>query len=132
MIVACNYHDIYPVFLGYSECRTYYMKGMTIMFKRITALALVLVLALSVMPPVNAFGRQPLEPKSVDQCCHTIREEALSPDYFRPAFEGKLRFTTVVEARLHGLRDEDVDPKKKRIKLKYRRSNDLRYFFILQ
>ena len=35
----------------------------------------------------------------------------LTSDTVRAAFEGKLRFTTVVEARLHGLRDEDVDPK---------------------
>ena len=60
------------------------------MFKRITALALVLVLALSLVPAADAFGRQPLAPESVDQCCHTIREEALRPDYHRPDFEGKL------------------------------------------
>ena len=35
----------------------------------------------------------------------------LTSDTVRAAFEGKLRFTTLVEARLHGLRDEDVDPK---------------------
>ena len=60
------------------------------MFKRITALALVLVLALSLMPAANAFGRDPLAPESVDLCCHTIREEALRPDYHRPDFGGKL------------------------------------------
>ena len=60
------------------------------MFKRISALALVLVLAVSLLPAVNAFGREPLAPESVDQCCHTIREEALSPNYYRPDFEGKL------------------------------------------
>ena len=60
------------------------------MFKRITALALVLVLAVSLVPAADAFGRQPLAPESVDQCCHTIREEALRPDYHRPDFEGKL------------------------------------------
>ena len=60
------------------------------MFKRITALALVLVLAVSLVPAADAFGRQPLEPESVDQCCHTIREEALRPDYHRPDFGGKL------------------------------------------
>ena len=60
------------------------------MFKRITALALVLVLAVSLMPAADAFGRQPLAPESVDQCCHTIREEALRPDYHRPDFGGKL------------------------------------------
>ena len=60
------------------------------MFKRVIAMALVLVLAVSLVPAANAFGRDPLVPESVDLCCHTIREEALSPDYFRPAFEGKL------------------------------------------
>ena len=60
------------------------------MFKRITALALILVLAVSLVPAANAFGRQPLAPESVDQCCHTIREEALRPDYYRPSYEGKL------------------------------------------
>ena len=60
------------------------------MFKRISALALVLVLAVSLLPAVNAFGREPLAPESVDQCCRTIREEALKPNYFRPAIDGKL------------------------------------------
>ena len=60
------------------------------MFKRITALALVLVLAISLAPAADAFGRDPLAPESVDQCCHTIREEALRPDYYRPDFGGKL------------------------------------------
>ena len=60
------------------------------MFKRITALALVLVLAVSLVPAADAFGRDPLVPESVDQCCHTIREEALRPDYHRPDFGGKL------------------------------------------
>ena len=35
----------------------------------------------------------------------------LTSDTVRAAFEGKLRFTTLVEARLHGMKDEDVDPK---------------------
>lgn len=35
----------------------------------------------------------------------------LTSDTVRAAFEGKLRFTTLVEARLHGMKDEDVDSK---------------------
>ena len=35
----------------------------------------------------------------------------LTSDTVRAAFEGRLRFTTLVEARLHGMKDEDVDPK---------------------
>jgi len=35
----------------------------------------------------------------------------LTSDTVRAAFEGKLRFTTLVEARLHGMKDADVDPK---------------------
>ena len=60
------------------------------MFKRIAALALALVLVLGCMPSVNAFGRQPVAPESVDQCCTTVRKEVYSPDYSRPDFEGKL------------------------------------------
>ena len=60
------------------------------MFKRITALALCLVLAAGLLPAVNAFGREPIAPESVDRCCTTLRAEALSPDYHRPQYEGKL------------------------------------------
>ena len=60
------------------------------MFKRIIALALALVLAASLAPSVQAFGRVPVAPVSVDQCCHTLREEALDPNYHRPDFDGKL------------------------------------------
>jgi hypothetical protein len=38
-------------------------------------------------------------------------DDFLTSDTVRAAFEGKLRFTTLVEARLHGMRDEDIDPK---------------------
>lgn len=34
----------------------------------------------------------------------------LTSDTVRAAFEGELRFTTLVEARMHGLKDNDVDP----------------------
>ena len=60
------------------------------MFKRIIALALALVLAASLAPSVQAFGRVPVAPVSVDQCCQTLREEALDPNYHRPDFGGKL------------------------------------------
>ena len=60
------------------------------MFKRIIALALALVLAASLAPSVQAFGRVPVAPVSVDQCCQTLREEALDPNYHRPDFDGKL------------------------------------------
>ena len=60
------------------------------MFKRIIALALALVLAASLAPSVQAVGRVPVAPVSVDQCCHTLREEALDPNYHRPDFGGKL------------------------------------------
>jgi len=60
------------------------------MFKRITALALVLVLAASLLPAAGAFGRQPLDPGSVDRCCQTLRVNTLSPDYVRPDYDGCL------------------------------------------
>ncbi len=59
-----------------------------IMFKRLTALALVFVLALGSVPTANAFGRDPIAP--VDQCCSTLRVDPLNPDYTRPAYGGKL------------------------------------------
>ena len=77
-------------FIGYSGHRNQKMKGMTIMLKRITALALCLVLAASMLPAVNAFGREPIAPGSVDQCCHTLRVNPLSPNYVRPDYAGKL------------------------------------------
>ncbi|MBQ4549903.1 MAG: S-layer homology domain-containing protein [Oscillospiraceae bacterium] len=60
------------------------------MFKRITALVLTLVLAVSVLPAAKAIGREPIAPESVDQCCHTLRVNPLSPNYVRPDFDGKL------------------------------------------
>ena len=60
------------------------------MFKRITALALVLVLAASLVPAAGAFGRQPISPESPDRCCQTLRVDVSSPDYVRPDYEGKL------------------------------------------
>ena len=60
------------------------------MFKRITALALALVLAVSLVPGAAAAGRAPVTPVSPDQCCHTLRVDALDPNYVRPAYEGKL------------------------------------------
>ena len=60
------------------------------LFKRITALALVLVLAASMLPAANAFGREPLAPESADRCCSTLRVNPLSPNYVRPDYEGKL------------------------------------------
>ena len=61
-----------------------------IVYKRITALTLCLILVASLLPSVRAFGRPPVAPESVDRCCQTLREEALSPDYHRPHYEGKL------------------------------------------
>ena len=60
------------------------------MFKRIAALVLTLVLAVSVLPAANAIGREPIAPESVDQCCHTLRVNPLSPSYVRPDYDGKL------------------------------------------
>ena len=60
------------------------------MFKRMTALALCLVLALGIIPTAGAFGREPVVPESPDQCCHTLRVNPLSPNYTRPAYDGKL------------------------------------------
>ena len=60
------------------------------MFKRITALLLALVLAVSLVPGANAFGREPIESGPVDQCCRTLRVDAGSPDYVRPDYAGKL------------------------------------------
>ena len=60
------------------------------MFKRMTALALCLVLALGIIPTAGAFGREPVAPESPDQCCHTLRVNPLSPNYTRPAYDGKL------------------------------------------
>ena len=63
---------------------------MIVLFKRITALALVLVLALGMLPAADALGREPIPQEPVDQCCHTIRVNTLSPDYVRPDFDGCL------------------------------------------
>ena len=60
------------------------------MFKRITALALILVLAVSVLPAASAFGREPMEPETLDRCCQTLRVDVNSPNYVRPDYEGKL------------------------------------------
>ena len=60
------------------------------MFKRMTALALCLVLALGMLPGANAFGREPVAPESPDLCCHTLRVDNLSPNYVRPDYDGKL------------------------------------------
>ena len=60
------------------------------MFKRITALALIAVLALSLMPAANAFGRDPIAPETLDRCCQTLRVDVMDPNYFRPDYEGKL------------------------------------------
>ena len=60
------------------------------MFKRIIALVLCLVLAVSLVPGVSAAVRPPIFPESVDQCCHTLREEVNDPNYLRPAYDGKL------------------------------------------
>ena len=60
------------------------------MLKRITALALVLVLALGMLPAAGALGREPIPQEPVDQCCHTLRVNTLSPDYVRPDFDGCL------------------------------------------
>ena len=60
------------------------------MFKRIIALALCLVLAVSLVPAASAAGRQPIAPESVDQCCHTLRADINDPDYHRPSYSGKL------------------------------------------
>jgi len=60
------------------------------MFKRMTALALCLVLALGMLPTANAFGREPIAPESPDLCCHTRRVNPLSPNYVRPDYDGCL------------------------------------------
>ena len=60
------------------------------MFKRLFSLVLCLVLVVSLVPGVSAAGRQPIAPESVDQCCHTLREDIADPNYYRPDFEGKL------------------------------------------
>ena len=59
------------------------------MLKRITALALCLVLVLGILPAANAFGREPVT-ENVDQCCHTLRVDVSSPNYVRPDYEGCL------------------------------------------
>ena len=60
------------------------------MFKRITVLTLCLVLAVSLLPTADAFGRQPIVPESVDRCCETLRVNTLSADYVRPDYDGYL------------------------------------------
>ena len=60
------------------------------MLKRITALALVLVLALGMLPAAGALGREPIPQEPVDLCCQTLRVNTLSPDYVRPDFDGCL------------------------------------------
>ena len=60
------------------------------MFKRITALLLALVLAVSLLPGVDARGREPVAPQSVDRCCTTLRADLNDPNYHRPDFAGKL------------------------------------------
>ena len=59
------------------------------MLKRITALALCLVLVLGILPGVSAFGREPVT-ENVDQCCRTLRVDVSSPNYVRPDYAGKL------------------------------------------
>ena len=63
---------------------------MIVLFKRITALALVLVLALGMLPAAGALGREPIPQEPVDRCCQTLRVNTLSPDYVRPDYDGKL------------------------------------------
>lgn len=60
------------------------------MLKRITALALCLVLALGILPTAYGFGREPIVPESPDRCCHTLRVDISSPNYVRPDYDGKL------------------------------------------
>ncbi len=60
------------------------------MFRRTIALALCLILAASLLPAANAFGREPIAPESVDRCCHTLRVDPLDANYVRPAYDGKL------------------------------------------
>ena len=59
------------------------------MRKRITALALCLVLVLGILPGVSAFGREPVT-ENVDQCCRTLRVDVSSPNYVRPDYDGCL------------------------------------------
>ena len=59
------------------------------MFKRIIALALALMLTVSLLPAAGAIGREPIV-ESVDQCCNTLRVDVLDPNYSRPAFNGCL------------------------------------------
>ena len=81
------------------------------MFKRITALALCLVLAVSLLPAASAFRREPIAPESADQCCHTLRVDTLDPNYVRPAYEGKLIDITQqrVEDHFNYLEDVYID-----------------------
>ena len=60
------------------------------MFKRIIAMALCLVLAVSLLPAADAFGREPIPAEPVDRCCTTLRVDVLDPNYTRPDYEGKL------------------------------------------
>ena len=60
------------------------------MFKRITAILMALVLAVSLVPAADAARREPVAPESVDQCCHTLRVDVNDPNYYRPDFGGKL------------------------------------------
>ena len=60
------------------------------MLKRITALALCLVLALGILPTAYGFGREPIAPESPDRCCHTLRVDISSPNYVRPDYDGCL------------------------------------------
>ena len=60
------------------------------MRKRIFALALALVMAVSLLPGVDARGREPVAPQSVDRCCTTLRADLNDPNYHRPDFAGKL------------------------------------------
>ena len=59
------------------------------MFKRIIALALCLMLAATLFPTADAFGREPVA-RNVDQCCHTLRVDVLEPSYVRPDYDGCL------------------------------------------
>ncbi len=70
------------------------------------------LLALRFAGVSNGAPSQAVHLKLMHETAEQMSNDAfLTSDTVRAAFEGKLRFTTLVEARLHGLRDEDVDPK---------------------
>jgi len=80
------------------------------MYKRIWALILALAMVAGLVPTVDALPVK-VEPSSVDRCCHTLRVNPLSPNYVRPAYDGKLIEITPqrVEDHFHYLDEVYID-----------------------